>query len=51
MILTKAARDGRPFSTVIGPVSFNANGERIENLFTLAVWKPAADGKFIFSPM
>jgi branched-chain amino acid transport system substrate-binding protein len=51
MALTTAARDGRPFSTVVGPVSFNTNGDRIENQFTLAVWKPAADGKFVFAPM
>lgn len=49
--IAQAARNRQPFETVIGAVSFDASGERIENLFTLAVWKPADDGKYVFRPM
>lgn len=49
--IAKAARNRQPFMTVSGPVSFDEAGERVENLFTLAAWKAAADGKYVITPM
>ena len=48
--LGQALRGTEPVETIIGPMSFDGNGERLEQLYTIAIWKRAADGKFIFSP-
>ncbi len=49
-MLGAALRGGALIETIVGPVSFDAQGERREQLYTIAVWKKAADGKFIFAP-
>ena len=48
--LAAALRGGAPIETIVGPVSFDVTGERREQLYTIAIWKKAADGKFIFTP-
>jgi branched-chain amino acid transport system substrate-binding protein len=48
--MAKVMRDGAPTTTIIGTVSFDANGERRESPFMIVRWKRAADGKFLFAP-
>jgi branched-chain amino acid transport system substrate-binding protein len=44
-------RSGRTFQTVIGPLSFNAQGDRADADFVIHVWRKAADGKLIYEPL
>lgn len=43
-------RSGKRFPTVTGPASFDAKGDRRENLYAMARWSIAEDGKPIFLP-
>lgn len=48
--IARAARAGQVFKTIIGPVSFDSSGERVESPFRLATWRKAVDGKFLLAP-
>jgi branched-chain amino acid transport system substrate-binding protein len=42
---------GTPIDTVIGPLSFDARGDRTDSDYILYVWKAAPDGKIIYTPL
>lgn len=46
--LAKTLRSGQVFQTIIGPMSFNAKGDRRETLYKIYRWTKAEDGKLIF---
>lgn len=48
--IAKWLHAGNRVQTVLGPVSFDAIGDRRETLYRMYVWKKAADGKLIFVP-
>jgi len=45
-----ALRSPTAFPTIIGPVSFDARGDRREQLYRIYRWQKAEDGKLIFVP-
>lgn len=48
--MAKAMRAAAPAQTVVGPVSFDASGERVERPFMIVQWRRAEDGRFVFAP-
>lgn len=42
---------GRTFETALGPIAFDARGDRLDLDFVMYEWRKAADGKMIFEPM
>ncbi len=49
--VAEAIHSGASFDTVIGPLSYNAKGDRTDADYVVYVWKKAADGKLIYEEM
>jgi len=49
--VAEVMRSGRTFQTAIGPISFDAKGDRTDADFVLYVWRKAVDGKLIYEPL
>lgn len=46
--IARAMHSGTAFRTIIGPISFDARGERREQLYRMYRWQKAEDGKLTF---
>ena len=42
---------GRTFETALGPIAFDARGDRLDLDFVMYEWRKAADGRMIFEPL
>ncbi len=49
--VAEVLHSGASFDTVIGPLSYNAKGDRTDADYVVYVWKKAADGKLIYEQM
>mgnify|MGYP006285633955 CR=1 FL=1 len=49
--VAEVLHSGKSFDTVIGPLSYNAKGDRTDADYVVYVWKKAADGKLIYEQM
>ena len=49
--VAEAIHSGDTFDTVLGPLSYNAKGDRKDADYVVYIWKKAADGKLIYEQM
>jgi branched-chain amino acid transport system substrate-binding protein len=49
--VAKAIHEKGPFKTVIGELSFNEKGDRVDADYVVYQWKKGADGKFNYEQL
>ena len=49
--VAEVMHSGKVFDTVIGPISYDKKGDRLDSDYVMYEWRKAADGKVIFEQM